>query len=159
MIQYLSENLWQLWAVLAVACLILELTSGDFFIICFSIGALFAMLAALVGGGFYLQLLLFAVCTVVSIFVVRPVALRYLHRGEDNRLSNADALIGRRGRVSQDIERGGYGRVAIDGDDWKALSASGLEISKGTFVRVVSISSTIVTVEPIDNDNNINPKN
>ena len=42
MIDYLSQHLWQTWAVIAVICLILELTAGDFFIMCFSIGAAFA---------------------------------------------------------------------------------------------------------------------
>ena len=36
MIEYLAQHLWQMWAVVAVICLILELTAGDFFIICFS---------------------------------------------------------------------------------------------------------------------------
>ena len=30
MIDYLSQHLWQTWAVIAVICLILELTAGDF---------------------------------------------------------------------------------------------------------------------------------
>ena len=37
MIEYFLSNMWQVWAVVAVICLILELSSGDFFIICFSI--------------------------------------------------------------------------------------------------------------------------
>ena len=37
MIDYIMQNLWQMWAVVAVICLILELTAGDFFIICFAI--------------------------------------------------------------------------------------------------------------------------
>ena len=45
MIDYLSQHLWQTWAVIAVICLILELTAGDFFIMCFSIGAVFASVA------------------------------------------------------------------------------------------------------------------
>lgn len=39
MIEYFSQNLWQVWAIIAVLCLILELFSGDFFILCFAIGA------------------------------------------------------------------------------------------------------------------------
>ena len=46
MMDYLANNMWQLWAVVAVAGLILELSSGDFFIICFAIGAVGAALAA-----------------------------------------------------------------------------------------------------------------
>ena len=51
MIEYLAQHLWQMWAVIAVVCLILELTAGDFFIICFSIGAFFAALAAICAAG------------------------------------------------------------------------------------------------------------
>ena len=39
MIDYLLANMWQLWAVIAVLGLILELTSGDFFLMCIAIGA------------------------------------------------------------------------------------------------------------------------
>ena len=39
MIEYFQQNMWQLWTLIGVICLILELTSGDFFIMCFSIGA------------------------------------------------------------------------------------------------------------------------
>ena len=95
MIDYLAQHLWQMWAVISVICLILELTAGDFFIICFSIGAFFAAIVAALGVNIYLQLLAFALFTLISLFWVRPFAQRYLHKGEDNRVSNADALMGR----------------------------------------------------------------
>ena len=40
MIAYLSTNLWTLWTIITVLCLIIELGSGDFFVTCFAIGAL-----------------------------------------------------------------------------------------------------------------------
>ena len=95
MIEYFLENMWQLWAIVAVICLILELSSGDFFIICFSIGAVFAAIGAALSLNFYWQLALFALFTVVALFTVRPIALRYLHKNEPNKPSNADALLGR----------------------------------------------------------------
>ena len=146
MIEYVMQHLWQVWAVVAVVCLILELSSGDFFIICFSIGAVFAIIAALLGLGIYWQMRVFAVFTVLSIFLVRPVALRYLHRGESNRVSNADALMGRQGRVVETVKAGGYGRVQIDGDVWKAVTAEAADIPEGTTVSVVGRESTIITV-------------
>ena len=106
MIDYLSQHLWQTWAVIAVICLILELTAGDFFIMCFSIGAAFACGAAAVGLGFYAQLVFFAVFTLISLFLVRPVALRYFHRHDEGRVSNADALLGRHGKVVETIQAG-----------------------------------------------------
>lgn len=147
MIDYFAANLWQLWALVAIVCLILELTNGDFFIMCFSIGAVCTAVASAFGLGFYGGLLVFAVSSVLCIFFVRPFALKYIHRNDNGRLSNADALIGRKGRVSEHIEAGGFGRVAIDGDDWKAVSSDGGSISLGTKVRVVGRESIIITVE------------
>lgn len=146
MIEYFAQHLWQIWAVVAVICLILELTAGDFFIICFSIGAFFAAIAAALGMGIYVQLLTFAVFTLISLFWVRPFAQRYLHKGEDNRVSNAEALLGRQGRVVETIKADGFGRVQIDGDIWKAVTNESDDIPKGTNVRVVGRESTIITV-------------
>lgn len=147
MIEYLLQNMWQVWAVVAVLCLILELSSGDFFIICFAIGGVFAALGDAVGLNIYFQLALFALFSTLSIFFVRPVALRYLHRGEEHRVSNADALLGRKGRVVEAIEDNGFGRVQIDGDIWKAKSNDGQPIAEGESVTVTDRASTIITVK------------
>jgi membrane protein implicated in regulation of membrane protease activity len=145
MIDYFLQNMWQAWAVVAVICLILELTSGDFFIICFSIGGIIAAIGAALGLNIYWQLAIFAVFSLVAIFTVRPVALRWLHKNEPNKQSNADALIGRKGRVTEAIKQGGSGYVQIDGDLWKAVSDS--DIEEGASVTVIGRESTIITVE------------
>ena len=147
MIDYIMQHLWQLWAAVALICLILELTAGDFFIICFAIGAVPAAIVAAIGAGTYYQIVVFAVVTLVSLFYVRPFAKRYLHKGEDNRVSNADALLGRKGRVVETIRAGGFGRVQIDGDVWKAVSRGDADILQDTVVTVIDRASTIITVE------------
>lgn len=146
MIEYLLANMWQLWAVLAVVGLILELTSGDFFIMCIAIGAAGAAITAPFAS-IYVQLAVFGAVTLFSLFQVRPFVLRYLHRDEENRVSNADALMGRMGRVTETIQAKGFGYVAIDGDLWKAVSAGDDEIAVGTRVKVVGRESTIITVQ------------
>ena len=113
MIDYIMCHLWQLWAVVAVICLILELTAGDFFIICFAIGAVPAAIVAALGAGVYYQIVVFAIITLVSLFYVRPFAKRYLHKGEDKRISNADALMGRQGRVVETVQAGGFDNVSV----------------------------------------------
>lgn len=148
MIDYIMQNLWQMWAVVAVICLILELTAGDFFIICFAIGAVGAAIdAGLFGNGIYTQLFVFVVITLLSLFYVRPFAKRYLHKGEDKRISNADALLGRQGRVVETVVAGGYGRVQIDGDIWKAVTLGDVDIPEGSNVTVIDRESTIITVK------------
>lgn len=149
MIEYLLANMWQIWAIVAIVCLILELSSGDFFIICFSIGAVFAVIAAAVGLDAYWQIALFALFSLIAIFTVRPVALRYLHKNEPNKPSNADALLGRTGRVTEEIPAEGTGYVQIDGDQWRAVSNTKTAIAKDATVRVVGRESTIITVETL----------
>ena len=146
MIEYFSLHLWQIWAVLAVVCLILELTAGDFFILCFSIGAASACLTDALGGSITLQLVVFAISTLACLFFVRPFAQRFLHKGEPNRPSNADALIGRTAKVTECIEVGGRGRVAIDGDIWQAESSEQSDILEGEKVEIISRESIILTV-------------
>jgi membrane protein implicated in regulation of membrane protease activity len=149
MIEYLLAHMWQVWAVVALLCLILELSSGDFFIICFSIGAVFAVLTSVLGLSIYWQIFVFALFSLLSVLFIRPIALRYLHKNEPNKPSNADALLGRTGRVTEEIPADGTGYVQIDGDQWRAVSSTKTAIDKGTSVRVVGRESTIVTVETL----------
>lgn len=150
MIEYFASNMWQAWAIVALACLILELTSGDFFFCCFAIGAVAGAIAAPFTT-FWVQLGIFAVVSVASLFWVRPVALRYLHRGDKERPSNYDALVGRTGKVTEAIPAGDFGRVKIDGDLWKAKTADGSALAEGTAVRVTALESIIITVEKLKN--------
>ncbi len=150
MIEFFTSNLWLIWVIVSIVCLILELSSGDFFILCFAIGAAVSAIVAGCGANLTVQIITFAVVSALSLLLVRPALIRKLHKPNRERLSNAEAMIGQQGRVSENIEAGGYGRVAIDGDDWKAVSADGSAIEKDVRVRVVKMDSIILTVEPIN---------
>lgn len=147
MMDYLIQNLWLTWLLVGLVCLILEMMNGDFYIMCFAIGSFCASLVSAFTDSIVVQVIVFVVFSVLSIFLVRPIALKYLHQGADKRLSNVDALIGREGKVTESIEAGGYGRVKIDGDSWKAKSVDGAEIDSGVAVRILRLDSIIATVE------------
>lgn len=148
MIDYFSQHLWQLWTLIGVICLILELTSGDFFIMCFSIGAFITAVVSAFVPSFIGQIIVFAVASLLCLLFVRPLALKYFHRKDEDRPSNVDAMVGRKGVVTETIEAGGFGRVKIDGDSWKACGENDKAIGKGERVEVVAINSTIITVKP-----------
>lgn len=147
MIDYFTQHLWQMWALVCIVCLILELTNGDFFIMCFAIGAICSAVLSAFGLPFYAGLAVFAAASVLSLFFIRPTLMKKLHPRESLRRSNADALIGRTARVSQTIVENGFGRVALDGDDWKAQAADGSCIEEGQNVIVKDRDSIILTVE------------
>lgn len=149
MIDYFASNLWQLWALIALVCLILELTNGDFFFLSFTFGAVFGAVAAALGFSGWAQIIIFAVATLISLTLIRPTAKKYLHRGEDKRESNADALVDAEGVITEAIPAGGRGRLQIDGDYWLAETADGHAVAAGTRCRVVSRDSIVLTVAEI----------
>mgnify|MGYP002626065955 CR=1 FL=1 len=149
MIDFFTSNLWLIWVIISIVCLILELTSGDFFLLSFAIGSAVAAIVAGCGASLTWQIILFAIFSTLSLLLVRPALIKKLHKPNRIRLSNAEAMAGQQGRVSERIEEGGYGRVAIDGDDWKARSVDGSAIEKDVNVRVVKMESIIAIVKPI----------
>ena len=49
MLDYISQNLWLFWTIITIVCLIMELSSGDFYVTCFAIGALVSIVTAVIG--------------------------------------------------------------------------------------------------------------
>jgi len=149
MIDYLTTNFWLLWTLVCVVALILEVSSGTFYLMCFAIGAVGAVMVSLMGTPLWLQVLVFSAISAVSVFCVRPLLVKCLHPVQKERLSNASALVGRQGVVIEPIsaERPGY--VRVDGDEWRAVTADGTMIERGVNVRIIAMNSIVVTVEPV----------
>ncbi|MBF1434239.1 MAG: NfeD family protein [Prevotella nanceiensis] len=149
MYDFLNNNLWLFWLFIGLVCLITEMTLGTFFVFCLAIGAFLAIIFSLLSCPFWFQIVAFAVLSVVSIFFVRPVMIRFLHKEHNERLSNVDALIGRVGVVIEDIKGELNGYVKIDGDEWRAVSCDNSDILNGERVRVVKMDGLVVTVERV----------
>ena len=105
---------------------------------------------ALVGAPFWVQVVVWAICSMLSIWLVRPHLLKSLHKGGEDRRSNADALAGQIGEVTEMIPAGGFGRVKLDGDDWKAEAPHLAEpLAVGDMVRILGHESIILKVEKV----------
>ncbi len=148
MTDFLMTYHWEVWAVVALMFLVLELTVGDFFMLCLGAGAVCSAVSASLGCGFGVCLAVFAVVSVACLFFLRPKALKRFGQRK-TRKSNADALDGKTGVVREEIKAGGYGYVAIDGDMWRSVSADGAAVAVGTKVIVLSHESIILTVKPL----------
>ena len=151
MIEYISNNLWLFWLIITAVCLILELCSGDFYITCFAVGALLTVCPALAHLPLWIQIIVWAVMSVLSIWLIRPKLVDLIHKGADIRNSNADALIGKIGKVVETIPANGYGYIQVDGDQWKSKSIDDADIALGEKVEIVERESIIMTVRKIKN--------
>ena len=134
-------EIYQYWLVAAIILVILEICTAGFGSICFAIGAGFSALVAGLGGGFVWQIVVFAVVSLLTFIFLRPLAIRWLDSKSKDVKTNVDALIGRKAVVSERIDAAHHtGRVAVDGDDWKAVSADGSVIEEGANVEIVILT-------------------
>ncbi len=142
-------QMYQIWLIAAIVLVIVEILTAGFGSICFAIGAALAALAAGIGiDSIAWQIVIFAVVSLLTFIFLRPVVIRFLDKKSKDVKTNADALVGRKAIVSERIDAAQHtGRVAVDGDDWKAVSEDGSVIEKGTNVEIVKLDSIILTVK------------
>lgn len=142
-------QIYQIWLIVAIVLVIVEICTAGFGSICFAIGAAFSALAAGLGvHSLAWQIAIFAVVSLLTFIFLRPVVMRFLDKKSKDVKTNAEALVGRKGIVSERIDAAQHtGRVAVDGDDWKAVSADGSVIEKGVEVEILKLDSIILTVK------------
>ena len=142
---------YQIWLIAAIVLIIFEICSATFGAICFAIGAGFSALAAGLGANLTWQIVIFAIASMLIFIFLRPFMMKFLDRKSKDVKTNADALVGRKAVVSERIDAAQHtGRVAVDGDDWKAVTADGSVIEKGVEVEIVKLDSIILTVKQIN---------
>ena len=94
------------------------------------------------------QVALFALGAFLAFIFIRPFVLKLMNKNAGTKVkTNMDNVIGRKAVVTEKIESDGYGRVKIDGDDWKARMEDDSEAEVGEKVTVVSYESIILTVK------------
>ena len=134
--------------IAAIVLVIVEICTAGFGALCFAIGAAFSAIVSGIGGNLTWQIAVFVVVSLLTFIFLRPVVMRFLDKKSKDVKTNAEAIIGRKGIVSERIDASQHtGRVAIDGDDWKAVSEDGSVIDKGVDVEIVKLDSIIVTVK------------
>lgn len=146
MLEFLSANMSIVWLALMVLLLILEAATAGLTSIWFALGALAALIASFFGGALWLQLVWFFAVSLLTLWLTRPLALKYLNSRRV--ATNADRVIGAEAVVTEDIDNiAGSGAVHVDGHEWTARSGSGANIAKGAVVRVERIEGVKLIVD------------
>ncbi|WP_311140269.1 NfeD family protein [Porphyromonas endodontalis] len=139
-----------IWFIASILLFAAEIITPGFVLACFGAGALVACIPALLGLGIVWQVLVFALGSLLALFLLRPL-LQRLSKNKKTPTTGMDALIGKKARVVRVVSSRQGGRVAIDGDEWPAVVlAEDLEIPQDVFVKVVSYDSIVLVVEPFE---------
>ena len=138
-----------LWLLLAAGLLVAEMLSVTFFLIPFSVGAIAAWLANMIGLGLFWQWLVFLVVSLVALAMFRPLARR-LTQGANAKVG-VDRLIGLDALVLDQPAPVGLRRAKVDGEIWNISLEPGYEqyineLVEGERVFVLAIEGTKLIV-------------
>lgn len=133
------------WLVAAIIFLIIEALSVQLISIWLAGGAIVAMVLALLNVNFWIQVLIFAVVSLILIILTRPLVKRILSKNVE--ATNADRSIGKEAAVTSEINNVlGKGQVNLAGQIWSARSSDDSVINEGETVIVEKIDGVKLIV-------------
>ena len=135
-----------IWLAGAVVLSIAEVLGGEFVLLMLGAGALVTGGVALAAPDLlWLQLVVFAVVSVLLVAVGRPALLRKF-RPAAHTLTNVHALVGKPATVTSTVDASG-GRVKIGGEVWSAAAIEGAQpFEVGASVTVVEVRGATALV-------------
>ncbi|CAN5259905.1 hypothetical protein BH18ACT10_BH18ACT10_00480 [soil metagenome] len=143
------------WAVVAALAFVGELLTVSFFLFFFSLGAVVALVMALVGiTSLTAQIAGFIAASILSMVVLRPALVNRISLRSSERYEVRGKITGKNGVATEEIEPGGSGTVRIgSGEFWTARSIYPDQwIQEGSRVRVLHTDGLTALVEPIEDD-------
>jgi len=118
---WIADNPWAIFLAIAVFLAVIEMMSLDLVLLMFAIGAAAASLVSGLGGQIWLAIAVFAVVSLLLLFVARPPLVNKLHAGP-TLVQGHDANIGRAAVVVEAIDHND-GRIRLGGEIWSARTA------------------------------------
>lgn len=136
------------WLAAMIALCAGEAATVGLVCIWFAAGALGAFLAACAGTQLWVQLIVFAVVSALTLALVRPAAERHVKPRRSP--TNADRVLNQTAVVTEPVDNeAGTGQVSVLGQVWTARSELGVVIPAGAQVRVLRIEGVKVFVEAL----------
>ncbi len=144
------------WLVAGLVLMFLEFVVPGIILIFFGMGAVITALLTWIGvlPSIEVQLLFFAVGSLILLFSLRRVFSKYLKGKLDSeeKVGDSAEFLGKRVKVSKKIvPQSDEGKIEFDGTDWKAIAD--VEIERGEIVEIVGKKNITFFVKPIDKNN------
>ena len=136
------------WFFIGLILFLFELVLPGFFIFFFGLGAWVAALACLIGEpGTNLQIIIFAVTSVLSLIALRKIIRKKLFDSKGNLSEKIeDEFTGKEALALTDFGYDKEGKIEFKGTTWKAESES--EIKEGQKVIIINKENFKLLVKP-----------
>ena len=142
----MTMNMPVFWLIAMVVLLIVEAAVPGLVSIWFALGALGALIAALLGAPLWLQIVWFILLSVLSLILTRPLVKKYVNSRV--KPTNADMMIGKDCVVTEEIDNlKGSGAVSVSGKVWTArMENENEQAQAGEVVKVLRIEGVKLIV-------------
>jgi membrane protein implicated in regulation of membrane protease activity len=136
-----------IWLAAVIILLIIEAATVNLVTIWFAIGGAASLIAAIVGLGLWVQILLFVIVSAAALVFTRPILKKFV--SPHHQATNADRVLGKPCVVTEQIDNdAGHGAVSCLGKIWTARSYDGCIIPIGAKVVARSIEGVKLIVTP-----------
>ena len=137
-----------IWLGITIVAAIIEILTTDLVSIWFAAGGIVSLIACLLGASQTIQIVLFAIVSIFTIIIVRPIAKKYLRTNIEK--TNVDRVIGKHGLVTKTITADNKGEVKVMSTSWPATSLDNTVISEGEYCEIVAIEGVHLVVKKIE---------
>ncbi|MBQ7740765.1 MAG: NfeD family protein [Eubacterium sp.] len=138
-------TMYIIWAAAIIGFGILEAMTAQLVSIWFVLGSIGALIAAFLGAGIPVQIIVFIAITIITLAATRPIVKKKL--SSDVQKLNADRCIGMEAVVTEEINNlEGKGAVKVDGKQWTARSSEQEVIKQGEKVVIEKIDGVKLIV-------------
>jgi membrane protein implicated in regulation of membrane protease activity len=139
---------WWIWMLLGLGLLMFEIViPGGIIMLFFGVSALVVggLVAAGTGGPLWLQILLFAVLSVVSLLTLRGPILRRM-KATQHAAGEVDSFIGANAELLDDIAPGAEGKAELRGTVWTAHNVGDRQLDRGKRCTVEKVEGLTLFV-------------
>jgi membrane protein implicated in regulation of membrane protease activity len=148
----MSESIFSrpevIWFIIGLVLLLLELVMPGFVIFFFGVGAwITALLCLFTDPGINVQVVLFAVSSVLTLIIFRRmIKNKFIYNKDDRSEAVEDEFTGKEAIAIADFRPDKTGKVEFKGTSWNAESES--EIKAGQIVVIIEKENIKLIVEP-----------
>lgn len=146
---FINDHLFVIiWTLIIVVAVIAEVSTATLVSVWFAVGAGTALVLALLGAPFWLQIVLALLVSFGTLWLCHRFIIRAGRKGDKTEVVAKHALVGKTAKVTQSISNVDMrGQICVDGDYWSAKSASDEPIAEGQAVIILQVGSAVCIVE------------
>lgn len=138
---------WQIWCVVAFVFIIVEVSTPAMFFLNLAFASFVVSFFAYFNLDLTLQVILFAIMSLVGIFILRPYMLK--KESTKQKTGIEEKYISKKAKVIEEINEN-QGAITIYGERWLARERNNTVVPINNEVKIVDNDGTLFIVEKLD---------